>query len=337
MSSSKTIKSSSRLKKARILAIFNPLFLGTIGIFSLIAFSVWQYWYNPELGSVSEQKPEPEEVNQENNVANIVTTKKNNVEKLPSNTTKINPNPNANANPENNNVPQPPAPEQNLNSILSENNPTKKIFESVNTRNNTRNSNNNAKLYEQLRSLPNLFPDLLPTQNANNGVQPFVANNPQTANQFNQYQLRSNNFPTSSGNVNGSTPLSQAVNNVMANRNPAMNNQTAQPQPNNGNTQGNPNMRNNNGVPIMNNTPYPNNGANGISNPNNGVYGSYTNYGNNRGYNNYGNTNAFSPTNTPNGYGGNTNGYGTNTYNVNLQKGPKNNTPTQPGFPRYGF
>jgi hypothetical protein len=321
MSSSAKIQSSSRLKKVRLLSLFNPLFLATTGIFSLFAFAIWQYWLNPDLTSTSVQTPETSQENQQNVTKN---NKENIAESNQEANNKINALESITNNANNNSqVPKPPTPEQQLGSLLSQTNPTNDIFKSLTTQNNrNQNTTGGAKLYEQLRNLPNLFPDLLPPQTGNNGIinSSVVGNTNIPTNQLTQYELRSNTQRASTATT---TPLSQAVNNVMSNRNAAnTNTQTSQQTPyNNINTNVPPNTT---VAPNSNYGNYGNNNAYG-NYGNNNAYGNYGNYGNNNGYGN--------------SYGGNVNGVGANPYNSGQLpvQGYNNNRITQTGFPTSRF
>lgn len=315
MSSSAKIQSSRRLKKVRLLSLFNPLFLATTGIFSLFAFAIWQYWLNPDFGNISVQTPETSQENQQKNQQNVAEKNKENIaESDQQANNKINALESITNNTNNNSqIQTPPTAEQQLSSILSQTNPTNDIFKSLTTQNNRNQTTGGAKLYEQLRNLPNLFPDLLPAQTANNGIinSSVVGNTTVPTNQLTQYQLRSN---IQGASIATTTPLSQAVNNVMSNRNAAnTNTQTSQQ------------------------TPYNNINTNVPANTTVAPNSNYSNYGNNNAYGNYGNygnTNAYG-----NSYGGNVNGVGVNPYNSGQLpvQGYNNNRVTQTGFPTSRF
>jgi cytoskeletal protein RodZ len=316
MSSSKKATLSLSYFKVRMLSFLNPLFMGGLGILSLIAFSIWQYWLNPDLTTRSlersESKQDNQEVSAENNNSNPASSEldnsNNNQTIAPESSPKgvVN-NPNVSANPR---------PEREFDSLLSQSNPTNDIFKPITSENNRRNqgSNTGGKLYEQLQNLPDLFPELLPAQTVNNEINLLGDTTlPRSPSNQYQYQLRTNNAPIGYGLT--TTPLGEAVNRVMADTNTP-------------NTQSNyqgANSYNNQGATAR--TPTSPNIYSGISS---GAYGSnsaYGNYGATTGTTFYGN-------NYGNAYNGAPNGVG-----VSPAQGYNSNTGViQPAFPtQYGF
>jgi hypothetical protein len=329
-----------------MLSFFNPLFIGGVGVLSLIAFSIWQFWFNPDLTTRSQEKSESEQGNQQ------VST--NSVNSNPTSPKVDNPNSNQTIAPEsspnnsnnvvnNPNVAANPTPEIEFNSVLSQSNPTPDIFKSITPENNRQNqeSTTGAKLYEQLKNLPDLFPELLPAPTVDNGINPLADRTlPRTQTQSNQYryELRENNASSGYGVV--TTPLGEAVNRVMANTSTANTQSNAQ-QTNVYNPQGTPAT-----IPNTPISPYGN-----IS----GAYGSnsaYGNYGATTGTNPYPNNYGSPYGGAPNGigvspytnnYGGAPNGIGVNPYSpYNRQQVPpsgyNSGQVSQPGFPnQYGF
>ena len=339
MSSSKKTTPSLRYFQARMLSVFNPLFIGAIGTFSLIGFVVWQYWFNPDLTSSSLETPEPPaprnpfdpenpvnnnsqspssgQTNTNNNQNTVPQSVPNSVANNPSATTNSN-----NANP--------------LNSIVSQANPGGEIFQTVtsgNNRNRNQQGNNTGgKLYEQLSSLPDLFPQLLPTQTANLAPNPLFGMTGIPTNQANpyQYQLRTN--PNSAPLSNVTSPLDEAVNRIMGNTTSTQSNVPPTNTYNSANTYGNNtygystygNNTYNRQVPQQTTSTPPT-----YNNP--GAYGSYSAYGN-YGASNYNNTGAPNRNVDGRSYGG---------VNPYLRQAPvPGNNPTgntQSTFPQYGY
>jgi hypothetical protein len=357
MSSSPKSSPFLRYSKARLLTVFNPFFICSISILSLVAFCIWQYWLNPEspLISVEQEKPQPannllfpetttENTTENNNSKEVLSHgSTNNTQASQSGTSPDNPNNNENEP----SVKQ--SQEQGFDSILSQSNPTGSIFQPLVPQNNRINQGGGSrqgKLYEQLQNLPLLFPELLPTSTSSLAANPIDGESlPNTP--LNQYQLRNspaqslytytaNNYslpnPTVQNNLPNATtsPLSQAVNRVSLNDNFSgaatrtssnnNNNLTEQNQVTSNQTQAVP-SGNVQGYTTYNNTP--------TIIPLTPPYSS-------AGYGGYGGYGATNPTNP---YGGAANGLGFNPYNAAQvpAQGYNGTGVTQPGFPAYGF
>ncbi|MBF2058443.1 MAG: hypothetical protein IGQ45_14820 [Cyanobacterium sp. T60_A2020_053] len=188
-------KASPDYFKSRMGTFLNPLFLSGVVVVGVFGIVTWQLILNPR---------------QTNN------TQSNGNNNLPSGYVDIQTNGVNNGNPlvgngEENFEPNPLTAVEQGTQLLAP------IAQNDN-RNNSSSADNRTRLYNQLSSMPNLFPDLLP-ETANNGgsgsgslpnVPLAIANS-----EYSQYQQRS-----ISSNVGGfsagPTPLSQAVNQMMA-------------------------------------------------------------------------------------------------------------------------
>ncbi len=309
MSSSPKVSPSRRYLKARLLSILNPFFLGSVAILSLIAFCIWQYWLNPEslITSVEQEEKQPTknllfpETNLENNSnsklqSNPNWSNSNQDSTSKTSTNKITSNFNSNQDPD-----KPFA------STLGQSDPTDEIFQTVTAENNPVNQpsvGQQTKLYEQLKTAPNIFPNLLPNQSSPAATSPINNNSGGLPSaQVNQYQFGNNGIQGGSPAA-VTSPLSQAVNQVMsvqAQRQAARIQTQTQTQT------------------------IPRGNAQGYNN-----YGGYDG-----GYGGYGATNQTSP------YGGVANGTGVNPYNSGQvpAQGYNNSgvAQPQPGFPDYGY
>lgn len=314
---SKKAKPAKRFFKARMMTIFNPLFISGLGILSLTAFVIWQYWFSPDYAvkpiELSDPTTAQTNTNQNAPTETSLRPEQQEVNKVLSPDYKV---------PENSaQTTQNTAPiTSSYETILKQNNPSAEIFAPIagTGQRETRTNNTQGKLYEQLRNLPNLFPDLLPPQGTNsNLVDPLVGTNV-PANQLSQYQLRNSGAipPTTSA-------LSQAVGQVITSNNPNRNNNNNSNNNNNNqqNNQPQNNQQSNNPPSTLPTLPY-----------NTSSYGNYS------PYTNYGSNPNVSP-NQPGIYGnpyGNYGGMNQGGVYGGIRQGGYNN-PNQLGFPRSGF
>lgn len=185
-------KASPDYFKSRIGTFFNPLFLSGVVVIAVFGVVTWQLIINPR-----QTDNLPSNSNLPSGYTGIQTSGVNNGNSLV-------------VNGETNSEPNPLTAVEQGTKLLAP------IAQNDNRNNNNNSADNKARLYNQLSSMPNLFPDLLPTTTTNSGggsvpnVPPAIANG-----EYSQYQQRS-----ISGNVGGfsagPTPLSQAVNQMMS-------------------------------------------------------------------------------------------------------------------------
>ena len=323
-SPSPKVSPSRRYFRARLLSILNPFFLGSIGVLSLVGFCIWQYWLNPEslITSVEQEEKQPtktllfpETSTESNSSSTSSNTNSNSNTKVESDRNSVISNQNStsrtSANQITSNSNSNPDPDQTFDSILGQSDPTNEIFQTVTAEKNPLNKpkvGEQTKLYEQLKTMPNMFPDLIPkkTAPAATNPNPINSNNsgglPRT--QVNQYQLRNNGIQSGSA-APVTSPLSQAVNQVMSVQ---AQNQAARTQAQTAPVQ----------TPTL-------------------PRGNVQEYGNYSSYDSYGNgaTNQTSP------YGGAANGIGVNPYSSGQvpAQGYNNGNGgvTEPDFPAYGY